>query len=376
MFSLHLDTGRDWRGGQSQVMHTITGLRSLRHRAVLAADPEGELFHRMSEGLDLVPLAPGTGVDLAAAWRLSRVLKQMHPALIHAHDPHALGLAAMALAIAEPSPRPLLVASRREEHRLPHTSLTRWHLSQADCFIANCAAIRERVVADGVPRSKTTVVHEGVDVDRIAKMPPGDVHGAFYLPHGCPVIGSVAPLIPGKGQHHLIEAAAAVIRQVPDARLIIVGGGSLRESLEKQIHDRHLERHVLLAGFRWDAVEMTKGFDLFAMSSISEGMCIALVDAMAAGKAGVATSVGGIPEVMADGETGYLVPPRDSAALAAKLVLLLKDAELRERMGAAAQVRARDYFTVERMVTGTAAVYAHLAGTHPAAGTGSHPAGG
>ena len=103
MFSLHIDTARSWRGGQSQVMYTVMGLRAIGQRAVLLAHPEGELFRRMQEGLDLVPLAPRNEIDLAAAWRLSRLLKQMRPDVIQAHDPHAVAMAAMALSIAAPA---------------------------------------------------------------------------------------------------------------------------------------------------------------------------------------------------------------------------------------------------------------------------------
>jgi glycosyltransferase involved in cell wall biosynthesis len=114
---------------------------------------------------------------------------------------------------------------------------------------------------------------------------------------------------------------------------------------------------------------LTKGFDVFAMSSTTEGMCTQLVDAMAAGKPAVATAVGGVPEVVADGITGYLVPPHDPAAMARRLVQLLNDAPLRERMGHAAAERARQCFTVEKMVEGTVAVYRSLA-----AGTASRAA--
>src|SRR5687767_5278908 len=118
MFSLHIDTARSWRGGQSQVMHTVMGLRARGDRAALVAHPEGMLLQRMSEGLDVIPLAPRHEVDLAAAWRLSRVLKQLRPDILHAHDPHAVAMAATALSIAAPSPRPPLVASRRAEFRI------------------------------------------------------------------------------------------------------------------------------------------------------------------------------------------------------------------------------------------------------------------
>jgi glycosyltransferase involved in cell wall biosynthesis len=369
MFSLHIDTARSWRGGQSQVMYTVMGLRAIGQRAALVAHPEGALFRRMSEGMDLIPLAPRSEIDLSAAWRLSRVLKQLRPDVIHAHDPHGVAMASTALAIASPSPRPPLLASRRVEFRIGHNSFSRWKYSQVDCFVANSAAIRDRLVTDGIPRGKTTIVNEGVDVERIVAMPAADVHAELYLPHGAPIVGNVAALVPHKGQHHLIEAAALVVREVPDVRFVILGDGELRESLEKQIKDHHLERHVFLAGFRPNALELTKGFDVFAMSSVSEGMCTALVDAMAASKPAVCTTAGGIPEVMVDGVTGFLVPPRDHQAMARRLVELLRDEPLRARMGAAALRRAREAFTVERMVEGTAAVYARMAGRRRAAGT-------
>jgi len=360
MFSLHIDTARSWRGGQSQVMYTVLGLRLLDQRAGLVAHPEGELFRRMSEGLDLIPLAPRHEIDLAAAWRLSRVIRQLRPDVIHAHDPHGVAMAATALSITSPKPKPPLVAARRVEFRIAHNSFSRWKYSQVDCFIANSGAIRDRLVADGIPRTKITVVNEGVDVERIARMPGASVHAELYLPTGAPVVGNVAALVPHKGQQHLIDAAVLVVKQVPDVRFVILGEGELREKLEKQIKDAHLERHVFLAGFRPDALELTKDFDIFAMSSVSEGMCTALVDAMAASKPAVATAAGGIPEVMVDGETGFLVAPRDHEAMAARLVLLLKDPALRARMGEAALARARERFTVERMVAGTAAVYKRL----------------
>lgn len=360
MFSLHVDTARTWRGGQGQVRHTVLGLRSLGHRAVLTVHPEGELRRRMSEGLDVIPLAPRGEVDLAAAWRFSRLIKQLAPDLIHAHDPHGVAMAATALSIASLPQSPPLVASRRLEFRIARNSLSRWKYSQVDCFIANSGAIRDRVVADGVPRARTRVVNEGVDVERIVRLQAANVHAELYLPTHAPLVGSVGALVPHKGFHHLIDAAALVVREVPDVRFVIVGDGGLRESLERHIKDTHLERHVFLTGFRLDVLEMTKGFDLFAVSSVAEGMCTALIDAMAASKGAVATAAGAIPEVLVDGETGFLVPPRDHRAMADKLIVLLKDADLRARMGRAALQRARAQFTVERMLEGTTSVYEEL----------------
>jgi glycosyltransferase involved in cell wall biosynthesis len=104
---------------------------------------------------------------------------------------------------------------------------------------------------------------------------------------------------------------------------------------------------------------------VFAISSVQEGMCASLIDAMAASKPAVATAVGGVPEVLVDGETGFLVPPRDDAALADRIVRLLKDDALRKRMGEAALRRARRYFTVEHMVQATVDAYEHAAALEP-----------
>jgi glycosyltransferase involved in cell wall biosynthesis len=130
---------------------------------------------------------------------------------------------------------------------------------------------------------------------------------------------------------------------------------------------------VLLPGFRTDVLGCLKSFDLFVMSSVTEGLGTSLLDAMACRRAIVATSAGGIPEIVEDGVNGLLVPPRDAHALADAIVRVLRDAGLRRRMGDAGFARVRDRFTVERMVAETVAVYARVAGTGHAVDTESPP---
>jgi glycosyltransferase involved in cell wall biosynthesis len=213
-------------------------------------------------------------------------------------------------------------------------------------------------------------VHEGVDVERVAAAPPVNVHEVFWLPHHAPIVGNVAALVPHKGQRHLVEAAALVLREVPDARFVILGEGELREQLERQVRDHHLEKHVVLPGFRHDVIGCIKGFDVFVMSSVSEGLGTSLLDAMACSKPIVATRVGGIPEVVEDEVTGQLVAPRDHRAMAAAIVKQLRSPDLRRRMAEAGLRRVREQFTVDRMVAETAAVYERVVGTARAAGSG------
>jgi glycosyltransferase involved in cell wall biosynthesis len=364
MFSLHIDTARTWRGGQSQVLVTVMGLRALGHRTMLVAHPGGELRQRAKEGLDLMPLAPKTEMDLGAAWRLSRLVKQLRPDIIHAHDPHGVAMAALALSMSTQLAKPPLVASRRVDFRLRGTALSRWKYRQVDCFICASDAIRRLLIADGVSEARAITVHDGIDLGRVDAAPPAKLHEDLWLPHHAPLVGNVAALVPHKGQRHLVEAAQLVVRQVPDARFVIAGEGELRPALERQIKDHHLEKHVLLAGFRPDVLSLHKAFDVFAMSSVTEGLGSSLLDAMACGKPVVATAAGGIPEIVVDDETGVLVPPRDHEAMATAIVRLLKDDGLRRRMGAAGLARVRKRFSAERMVQETVRVYKRAA-LHP-----------
>jgi L-malate glycosyltransferase len=360
MFSVHIDTAQTWRGGQNQALLTTMGLRALGHRVVLVAHPNGELRRRAQEGGEVLPMAPAGEMDFSAGWRLSRVLRDLAPDVVHAHDPHAVAVAALALSIGAPSPRPALVASRRVDFHIRGNSFSRWKYRQVDGFIAASEAIRVMLVEDGLPKDRTFTVHEGIDVEHVAGAPPANVRAEFWLPTHAPVVGNIGALVPHKGQRHLIDAVSIVLGDVPDARFVIVGEGELRPMLEHQIRELHLEKHVLLTGFRTDVLGLLKGFDLFVMSSVTEGLGTSLLDAMAAARPIVATTAGGIPEVVVHGETGLLVPPRDAHAMAAAIVTLLRDPAGRERFGRAGLARVRERFSAERMVSETLAVYERL----------------
>lgn len=362
MFSLHIDTARSWRGGQNQVLVTVMGMRAAGHRAMLVAHADGELRRRAEEGLDFLPLAPRTEMDLSAAWRLSRAIKQLRPDIVHAHDPHGVAMAALALSMSTQPKRARLVAARRVDFRLKGNALSRWKYDQVDRFICASDAIREILLADGVAASRAVTVHEGIDLGHVVAAPPAALHEEFWLPHGSPIVGNVAALVPHKGQRHFVEAAALVVREVPDARFVIAGEGELRPTLEHLIKHLNLEKHVILAGFRPDVLSLHKAFDVFVMSSITEGLGTSLLDAMACGRPIVATTAGGMPEVVQDGQTGILVPPRNDRAMADALITLLKDPALRDRMGAAGLALANARFSAERMVADTLLAYRDLVG--------------
>jgi glycosyltransferase involved in cell wall biosynthesis len=249
------------------------------------------------------------------------------------------------------------VASRRVDFHLKRHAFSKWKYGHVDVFIAASEVIKSILIAEGVPGGRIEVVHDGVNVATIDRQPMVDAHAAFWLPKGAPLVGNVAALAAHKGQRHLVAAAAKVVRELPDTRFLVIGEGELRDQLERQIHDLGLDRHVALTGFRSDVLGLVKSLDVFAMSSITEGLGSAILEAMACSRPVVATRAGGIPEAVDDEVTGIIVPPHDEDALAAGVVRLLKSPALRERFGQAGRQRVIDAFSVDRLVEGTARVY-------------------
>jgi glycosyltransferase involved in cell wall biosynthesis len=171
----------------------------------------------------------------------------------------------------------------------------------------------------------------------------------------------VAALAPHKGQKHLVAATADLVRRVPDARVLIIGDGELKESLQHQIASLGLDRHVTLTGFRADVIGILKSVDLVVMSSITEGLGSVILEAMACRRAVVGTRAGGIPEAIEDQVTGLVVPPKDEGALANALATLLPDADRRRIMGEAGRARVDTEFSLDALVRGTIRVYSAFA---------------
>lgn len=324
------------------------------------APPDGELYRRAPDTPERIGLSSASEIDLTAAWRLSRLLAAHRPDIVHAHDSHGLAIAATALSFGAVAPAPPLIAARRVDFHLNRNSFSRWKHRQVAHFIAASQAIADMLYADGIARDRISVVHDGIDVDRISRIEPADLHREFWLPHGVPVLVNIGALVDHKGQRHLLDALPLAMRRVPDLHLVILGEGELRRPLEQQVHRLHLERAVRLPGFRTDVLALARSADLFVMSSITEGLGSTVLDAMAMGLAVVGTRAGGIPEAVVDGETGLLVPVADPPALAEAIVSLMTDPERRARFGEASRRHVARHFTVDHLVDRTFAVYQNV----------------
>jgi glycosyltransferase involved in cell wall biosynthesis len=167
----------------------------------------------------------------------------------------------------------------------------------------------------------------------------------------------VGNLYPVKGHAHLLRAMPAVVAGRPDAHLVVLGRGALHDPLLAEAATLGLSDRVHLLGHREDVARWVAAIDVFVLPSLSEGLPLSLLEAMAAGRPVVVTAVGGVPEVVQDAVTGFVVPPASPGALASRILALLRDTALSAVMGAAGQTRVRERFSVERMAGDYRAMY-------------------
>jgi glycosyltransferase involved in cell wall biosynthesis len=353
-----VDTAAGWRGGQNQVLLTALGMAERGHEVLVACREGGALETRARrDGLDVRALPFRGDLWPPAVAALSGLFRQTHPDVAHLHDPHAVGAGVLAAALANPRPR--LVATRRVDFAL-RGPLSRRKYRSCDAVIAVSRAVVGVLAEAGIAGPGVHLVYEGV-AERAAPPCAADALAAAGVPPGSLVVGNVAALTGHKDHGTLVEAAAEVLRRVPEACFVVLGEGERRAAIEARAAELRLGGRWLMPGFREDVDRWIPCFAVFCLSSRLEGLGTSLLDAMCFGVPVVATAAGGIVEAVEDGATGRLAPVGDAAALAAALVELLGDPARRARMAEAARQRFRARFTAARMVEETLRVYGTLA---------------
>jgi glycosyltransferase involved in cell wall biosynthesis len=220
-----------------------------------------------------------------------------------------------------------------------------------------------------VPQQKLVLIRNAVGADAFAPPEPAyrDALRGWFAPPPARVVGAAGRLSPEKNFALFIDAAARVAAERPDVGFVVFGEGPLRAALTQQIDRLGLGGRFVLAGFRPDVVKFLPHLDLAVMSSTTEGLPVFLLEAFAAGVPMVATAVGGIPEVLEEGRSGYLVPSGDAAALGRRILDALRDADACRAMGRYARERVRRDFSFERQGRQYSELFARLAGTTEAA---------
>jgi len=347
---LYLITELDVGGAEKTLYELVSRLDRRRFDPIVGClTGRGPIGERLSSlGVPVIYFDFRGWWDLGGLLRLRRALEEQRPQVLHMFLFHA-GLAGRLAAAGLRIPCKLY-SVRVEEPRRWHLwldRLTRGLVDRVVCVSESTATYVRREI--GFAQRRIFVIPNGVDVDRwnvdLLAMP-----GSCGIPDGAPVVGVVGRLDTQKDPFTMLETARIVKEQVPDVVFAFAGRGPLYEQCLGRVAELGLSENVRWLGWLDDTRPLVARMDLLAMSSRWEGMPNAILEAMAAGRPVVASAVGGARELVVDGVTGYLVPPRHPQALAERVVSLLRSEEKRRSMGRAGRERVQKHFSLEEMV--------------------------
>jgi glycosyltransferase involved in cell wall biosynthesis len=283
------------------------------------------------------------GIDLRLIWRLYRLFARTRPRIIQTHHFNQLFYSFIGAKLTGArivhTEHSLEIYEGRRKMRVALRLLSLFCRKVVAIGAESESFMREQV---GIPERKLTIIRAGIDLKAFNES-RRDARAALGLGARERVVTIIARLYPEKNHKLLLTAFAKVCQRVKDARLLIVGEGIEREAIEDEMVRLKLEEHVTLLGVRRDVAKILAATDVFALSSVREGLPIVALEAMAASRPVVATAVGDLPLVINDRETGYIVPPNDAHALASALIELLNDENLAARVGEAARLSVQPY---------------------------------
>jgi glycosyltransferase involved in cell wall biosynthesis len=326
-------------------------------------------------GFTVAELGRRPGFDLRCVWRLARFCRQQGVGLIHAHQYGPFFYASLASRLAGRIPV-LFTEHGRDvpDYRRPkRVFANRLLLRRRDRVVAVGHCVRDALVHnEGIAPDRIEVVYNGIELEQFAavKSDSAPLRAELEMTSRHLMIVQVARLNRLKDHATGIRAMAELARDFPDARLVLVGDGEERPKLEALVAALGLKNIVLFAGLQRDVAGWLAAADVFLLTSISEGIPLTLLEAMAASLPCVSTRVGGVPEVIVDGETGFLAEASNPASVAACLRALLTDAELRRRMGVAGKERAWAEFDARAMHRDYNRIFSEMLGVP----VGRHPA--
>ncbi|WP_157108677.1 glycosyltransferase [Aldersonia kunmingensis] len=354
-------------GAERHVTTLMPGLDPDRFEpSVLCIGREGELFGALTEaGVPALALGRTKRQAIATLRELVGQLRRIRPDVVIVRGYNAEGLGRIAARIAGVPHTVVWVHNcgdaepRGRIRRLTDRVLDR----VTSAYFGVAQAQIDYLIDDlGYSPDKVHIIHNGIDPTGFA--PSDDRNAVRALGIGTePVVGILAALRPEKDHLGLLQAARIVVDARPEVKFLFVGDGPMRSELERETVALGLESNIVFTGSRSDVPEVLRALDVFVLASYSvECFPMALLEAMAAGRPAVCTAVGGVPELLADGVTGHLVPPRDPQALAAAITAILADPVAAQRMGSAARERVEAGFTLTRAITETEQALLDLAG--------------
>lgn len=355
---LHLIETTELGGGAENVLVNL--IRHLDRRefySIAGLVRDGSLSQRLREsGVETFIISERRPIDLRFLLGLVALIKRQRIELIHSNEFWMNTYGCMAAMI---TGVPIITTVHGKNYYWE-----KFRRRLAYRFAARCSARMVAVSEDirrfliggvGAAPYNLVTVYNGIDPKRYGpseeetqKGP--NVRTQLGIANTASVVGTVGSLYPVKGHTNLLKAAAQVVKVFPGIVFLIIGKGGLLSQLQDEAAQLKIESSIRFLGFRDDIPELLQAMDIFVLPSLSEGVPLSLLEAMAAGKPVVATHVGGNPEVVVDEETGFLVQPNDPGNLASRIIVLLKDKPLALKLGVNGQQRLRENFSLERMV--------------------------
>ena len=371
---LHVHTLPAVTGSGIRTLIVMKGLDKVGYEVEFACAPGGSLINEIEiEGIKFRPIkhfvqkiSPYN--DLMALWELVRLIKREKYDIIHTHNSKAGFIGRLAGKI---SGIPIIIhtvhgfafhAFEKSWCRKLFIYLERFAARFADRLIVVSEPLEEWGLELNIgKRSQYITIYDGIEIEKftldfdIAKKKQ-----ELGIKVDDLVVGVVAKLWEGKGHECILYAAKEIMKRTPNVKFMFVGEGYLRDRLEERVKDLGLGDYIIFTGFRADIAEINAIFDIAVLASFFEGLGRVLLEAMVLAKPVVATRVGGIVDVVDDGENGFLVEPNDSDALAEAIIKLLSDEELRFKMGEAAKNKIDRRFSAETMVSKIKELYGAL----------------
>jgi glycosyltransferase involved in cell wall biosynthesis len=361
---LHLTVGLGVGGAEEIVRGSLPRIREEGFEVTLGClKPGGSLLREIQQGgIPVRSLGGDPPWNPGLLWRLLSWIRSGRFDIIHSH----LYWANLAVRMAAPWAGRAVIINSHHGTDAWLSSSRRWMerstAPMADRVVTCSEAVRRRLLEIGLPAEKVVTVPNGVEAGRFSDASPRDSlrDSLGILPRQM-VVGTVGRLDePVKGLGTLVEAMRGVVGRIPEAVCLVVGDGPSRASLENSVKERSLAGSIRFLGERRDVPDLLQALDLYVQPSLLEGFGLSALEAMASGKAVVASRAGGLPEVVVEGETGVLVPPGDAESLSRAILDLLEDPGRRSRLGEQGLARARQEFPMERMIQGWTGIYREL----------------
>jgi len=357
---MHLEAGRHLYGGAEQVRYLVQGLEAHEVENVLVC-PRDSAISAATRADRVVELPMGGDLDVLLPARLKAVIETHQPSVLHVHSRRGADTAGGWSARSAGVPA---VLTRRVDNR-EFAPWARLKYRPYRAVVAISSAVEDELLTHiGLERSRVFRVPSAVDPQRYRPAPVRDRLAATAgVPAGGLIIGVVAQLISRKGHALLFECLPELFSRFPDAHVLCFGRGPLKEMLIRQLVDLEIDTRVKLMGFRGDLPDLLPGLDLLVHPAQREGLGVAVLEAMSAGVPVVASTAGGLTDLIEHEVHGLTFEPADRRGLMEAMARMLADPELRARCGVAARERARAEFSVERMSRSYLEIYNQVLGT-------------